>query len=199
MFQGNKEINRAIERFTKKLLINGYTGQLWEPITLNSLNRETLAEEFSSEFFTDERLKSEGYDCIGGKKNMDLFLKYVAKKIDKLLPRLYFMEANRKMSEKYTSLLTKRIYTTNGKDGLECTKDIKYFYEHDFSEEEKYIKETNATNKQLDFLEKLCEQNGYQLYNQEYLSKAYATSLIEYLNGHNIIEPIIFDFFTTAI
>lgn len=199
MFQGNKELNKLIERFTKKLLINGYTGQLWEPVTLNSLNRESLASEFSNEFFTDSRLKSEGYDSIGGKKNIDLFNDYVARKIDRLIPRLYFMEANRKMSEKYTSLLTKRIFTTNGKDGLECTENLIYFYEHDFSEEEKYIKETEATPKQIEYLEKLCKQNGYELYNAEYLSKAYATSLIEYLNGNSIVEPIIFDFFTTAI
>lgn len=199
MFQGNKELNKLIEQFAKKLLINGYTGQLWEPVTLNSLNREALASEFENEFFTDSRLKSEGYDSIGGKKNIDKFNDYVARKIDRLIPRLYFMEANRKMSEKYTSLLTKRIFTTNGKDGLKCTENLIYFYDHDFSEEEKYIKETEATPKQIEYLEKLCSQNGYQLYNSEYLSKAYATSLIEYLNGNSIVEPIIFDFFTTAV
>ena len=199
MYKENSEINKGIERFTKRLLINGYTGKLWDAEELNSLDRKELAGEFASEYFTDEKLKAEGYDSIGGVKHMDDFKDYVARQIDRLIPRLYFMEANRGLSEKYTSLLTKRIFTTNGKDGLACTKDLEYKYEQNFDEEEAYIKSSKPTKKQMSYLENLAKKNGFQLCNSEYLSKNYAASLIEYLNEQTGVEPVIFDFFTTAI
>lgn len=199
MFRENAEINKSIEIFTNKLLRNGFTGELWDAEYMNSLSRTDLAKEFVSEYFTDNRLKAEGYDSIGGIKNMDNFKDYVAKQIDRLIPRLYFMETNRTLSERYTALLTKRIFTTNGKNGLECTKDLEYKYEHDFSAEEKYIKESAPTKKQMTYLEKLSQQNGFQLCNQEYLSKNYAALLIEYLNQQTGVEPVIFDFFMAAV
>ena len=49
MYKENSEINKGIERFTKRLLINGYTGKLWDAEELNSLDRKELAGEFASE------------------------------------------------------------------------------------------------------------------------------------------------------
>ena len=106
------------------------------------------------------------------------------------------METNRKMSEKYTSLLTARIWNTYGKDGFDCTKDLLYFYDHDFTDETEYVKNTAATQKQLEYLEKLAKQNGYQLNNVEYMSKMHAAALIEYFSGNSDMEPVPFEFFT---
>lgn len=199
MFQDNSEINKCIESFTQNLLINGLTGELWDAETLNEFDRTELAKEFIDGYFSETKLKSEGYDAIGGKKNYDEFKTYVAHQIDRLIPRLYFMKANEALSDKYTPLLTKRIFTTNGKDGLNCTKDLKYVYEQDFSVENDYIKSSQPTKRQLNYLEKLSTQNGFQLCNTEYLSKNYATSLIEYLNEQGTLEPINFNFFMTAV
>jgi len=193
------EINKSIEKFTNKLLKNAYTGKLWDEETMNAFDRKQLAKEFIDEYFSESKLKAEGYDAIGGKKNINDFQEYVARRIDRLIPRLYFMESNRTLSERYTGLLTKRIFTTNGKEGLACTQKLVYKYEHDFSEEEKYIKTSRPTKKQMDYLEKLSKQNGFQLCNAEYLSKNYAASLIEYLNEQSSVEPVIFDFFMAAV
>ena len=67
------------------------------------------------------------------------------------------------------------------------------------TEEEAYIKSSKPTKKQMSYLENLAKKNGFQLCNSEYLSKNYAASLIEYLNEQTGVEPVIFDFFTTAI
>ena len=63
----------------------------------------------------------------------------MAKQIDRLLPRFYFMENHRDLSEKYTSLLTKRIFTNYGKDGFEETENFIYQFEQDFSKAERRI------------------------------------------------------------
>ena len=76
---------------------------------------------------------------------------------------------------------------------------MKYVYEQDFSVENDYIKSSQPTKRQLNYLEKLSTQNGFQLCNTEYLSKNYATSLIEYLNEQGTLEPINFNFFMTAV
>ena len=71
-----------------------------------------------------------------------------------------------------------------------------YFYDHDFTDETEYVKNTAATQKQLEYLEKLAKQNGYQLNNVEYMSKMHAAALIEYFSGNSDMEPVPFEFFT---
>ena len=68
--QDNSEINKCIESFTQNLLINGLTGELWDAETLNEFDRTELAKEFIDGYFSETKLKSEGYDAIGGKKIM---------------------------------------------------------------------------------------------------------------------------------
>ena len=199
MFEKNAEINKMIASFVEKIIFNVYTGEVWDTESINSYDRKELALEFKSEYFTQQRLIQEGYDSIGGKDNLNKFLDYVAKKIDRLIPRLYFMELNKKFSEQYTSLLTKRIFTTYGKEGFESTAGLNYYYKHDFTEEKEYIKETAATEKQIEYLDNLAEKQGFQLINTEYLSKVNANALIEYFSGTTEIEPIVFTFFTVAI
>ena len=199
MFSKNKKINSDISNFVKKIIFNVYTGEVWEPEVINDYNRKELAKEFATEFFSDNELLKNGYDSIGGKVNMPDFLDYVARKIDRLIPRLYFMELNKDFSEQYTSLLTKRIFTTYGKEGFEVTSPLIYQYKHDFSEEEEYIRETSASPKQLEYLDTLAEQQGYQLVNTEYLSKINANNLIEYFKGPTEVEPIVFTYFVIEV
>ena len=199
MFRKNKDINKMIDNFLRKVMFNVYTGELWEPEVINDYDRLELAKEFASEYFSPSRLQEEGYDSIGGKENMQDFLDYVAVKIDRLIPRLYFLELNKDFSEQYTSLLTNRIFFTYGKDGFDDTQDLIYQYDQDFSEEEKFIKESAASKKQLEYLDKLAEPQGYQIINTEYLSKINANNLIEYFKGDIGAEPIVFSFFTIAI
>lgn len=199
MFENNSEINKSIEKFTRRIIYDTYTGKLRDAECLNNFKRMDLAKEFVSAYFDEDRLSAEGYDSIGGAANLSDFTEYVAKAIDRLIPRLYFMESNHKLSERYTSLLTNRIWNTYGKDGFDCTKDLKYFYDHDFTIEKNSVKDTAATPKQLDYLAKLAKQNGYQLNNIEYMSKPHAAGLIEYFSGNSDIEPVNFDFFTVMV
>lgn len=199
MFEKNTEINADIDAFVKKLVFNSYTYEVWDVEYLNNCDRNELAREFASEFFDDKRLREQGYDAIGGKSHYNEFIKYVALKIDRLIPRIYFMEANKEFSEQYNSLLTKRIFTTYGKDEFEATAGLVYKYPQDFSEEEGYIQETAASDKQIEYLDTLAGQQGFQLVNSEYLSKINANALIEYFKGTTEIEPIVFTYFIIAI
>ena len=192
-FNENAEINTEINNYIKKIAYNPYTGNLWDIETVNTLNRQFLAEEFANTFLTNKNFP------ISSKEEYNEFISYVAKQIDRLLPRFYFMENHRDLSEKYTSLLTKRIFTTYGKDGFEETEDFIYQYEQDFSQEEEYIKKTSATESQITLLKKISAEQGYQLINSEYLSKTNANAMIKYFNGDSDTEPIVFDFFTVAI
>lgn len=191
-FNEDAEINSEINNYIKKIAYNPYTGNLWDIETVNTLNRTFLAEEFANIFFTNKNITI-------SRKEYDDFIVYVAKQIDRLLPRFYFMENHRDLSEKYTSLLTKRIFTTYGKDGFEETEDFIYQFEQDFSKEEEYIKKTAASSAQIELLKKLTLEQGYQLINFEYLTKTNANAIIKYFNGESDTEPIVFDFFTVAI
>lgn len=192
-FNEDAEINSEINNYIKKIAYNPYTGNLWDIETVNTLNRIFLAEEFANNFFS-------GKDSATiTKKEYEEFINYVARQIDRLLPRFYFMENHRDLSEKYTSLLTKRIFTTYGKDGFEETEDFIYQFEQDFSKEEEYIKKSAASSAQIELLKKLSQEQGYQLINSEYLTKTNANAIIKYFNGESDTEPIVFDFFTVAI
>jgi hypothetical protein len=193
-FKDNAEINSEINDYVKKISYNPYTGELWDIESINVLNRQELAKEFANNFFYDK-----DFDIINGKENYEDFILYVAKQIDRLIPRFFFMENHGDLSEKYTSLLTKRIFTTYGKDGFEETEHFIYHYDQDFSQEDEYIKKTSATKAQIELLKKLSIEQGYQLINIEYLNKNQANSIIKYFNGETDDEPIVFDFFTIAI
>ena len=199
MFENNSDIRKKIEKFTKRVIFNSYEGKLWDADNLNNFDRMDLAKEFVDMYFDEDRLAVEGYDSIGGAANLKSFKEYVAKSIDRLIPKLYFHEVNEKLTEKYSALLTTRIFNTYGKDGFACTKDLKYFYDQDFSEEQNYVHDTAVTEKQLEYLNKLAKQHGYQMNNTEYMSKMHATSLIEYFSGNSDVEPIVFLFFTVMI
>lgn len=192
-FNEDAEINSEINNYIKKIAYNPYTGNLWDIETVNTLNRTFLAEEFANNFFSSKD------SATITKKEYEEFINYVAKQIDRLLPRFYFMENHRDLSEKYTSLLTKRIFTTYGKDGFEETENFIYQFEQDFSKEEEYIKKSAASSAQIELLKKLSQEQGYQLINSEYLTKTNANAIIKYFNGESDTEPIVFDFFTVAI
>ena len=51
MFESSPEINKGIEKFTKRLLFNTYTGRLREAETLNMFKRMDLDKEFVSAYF----------------------------------------------------------------------------------------------------------------------------------------------------
>lgn len=193
-FSENAEINSEINNYIKKIAYNPYTGNLWDVETMNTLNRTFLAEEFANSFFSGD---------IGvfssDKRAYNEFIKYVAHQIDRLLPRFYFMENHRDLSERYSALLTKRIFTTYGKDGFEETEHFIYQFEQDFSTEENYIKKTAASQAQIELLKRLTVEQGFQLINSEYLSKNYASDIIKYFNGELSSEPAFFEFFTVAI
>lgn len=195
VFNENAEINSEINNYIKKISYNPYTGNLWDAETMNTLDRKFLAEEFAEDFLCDD----ENYNEIGGECNYNEFINYVSKKIDRLIPRFFFMENHRDLSEKYTSLLTKRIFTTYGKDGFEETENFIYQFPQDFTKEEEYIKKTAATPAQIELLKKLTSAQGYQLVNSEYLTKTNANAIIKYFNGESDIEPVCFEFFTIAV
>lgn len=193
-FSENAEINSEINNYIKKIAYNPYTGNLWDVETMNTLNRNFLAEEFANNFFSGDTSI-----FVSDKRAYNEFINYVAHQIDRLLPRFYFMENHRDLSERYSALLTKRIFTTYGKDGFEETEHFIYQFEQDFTTEENYINKTAASQAQIDLLKRLTVEQGFQLINSEYLSKNYASDIIKYFNGEVSSEPAFFDFFTVAI
>lgn len=193
-FSENAEINSEINNYIRKICYDPYTGELCDIETMNLMDRIISAEEFAEDFLYDC-----DYTVIGGEENYEKFIHYVAYKIDRLIPRFFFMENHKDLSEKYTSLLTKRIFTTYGKDGFEETENFIYQYKQSFAAEEEYIKKTAATEAQIELLKKLSQAQGYQIINSEYLTKIQANTIIKYFNGETETEPLIFDFFTILI
>lgn len=189
-FKENAIINMTLNQYIENLLIDEENQKLWGIGHLNTLDREELAEEYTS--FV---LESNGDLIIGGKQNIQEFVEYIAHQIDRKIPKFYFLKCNSNISKTYSTLLTCRIYQTKGKDGFIYTKGLKYKYEHDFSKDKLFIERTKATEKQINCLRLLGEENGFLLYREEFLSKAYATTLIDYLIGRKMREPTVFFYF----
>lgn len=189
-FSEDAKLHHALNTFVRDLIYNQYTKSLWDIDFLNSMDKEDLGErfarsyvsEYSNEF--DQDNESEEHLAI-----------YAAKQIDRLIPRMYFLENNKELCNKYAPLLVRRIYETRGKDGFSITAKFKYQFDHDFSEERKMLKETTATEKQIAFLKKLGRAEGYLLWHEDYLSKTYANQMITYLQEKQGEEPTVFPFF----
>lgn len=188
-FDEDAKLYIALNDFIHDLLYNTYTNKLFEPELLNKIDRIELATRFS-DVYTNEY---EG--DFTDKSKVEELINYAAKEIDRLIPKVYFIEMNKAMCEKYTPLFVRRIYDTEGKDGFDIIDRFSYAYEHDFSEEKKYIKESLASEKQITFLKTLGKNAGYLLWHEKYLSKTYANQIIEYLSEKTAIEPVIFPFF----
>ena len=193
-FESNVEINNLIHKHMNKIIYNKYTDDLWDYMSLNILNREEEALNFVLQYF-----KSHSYSAIDGENNKDDFIKYVAMKIDRLIPLFCFMDANKKLTKRYNSLLTRRIFMVHGKDHFKYTQHLEYRYQQDFSKEKEYIKKTTVTNKQIDFLKKLCDEQGFLLINEQYMTKENAKKIISYLKGETDNEPLFFTFFLITV
>lgn len=182
-------IDSEIINYLEKISFNQYTNNLLDTESINILDRECAAENFLEDFFYNGN-----YEIINEIKYNEL-ISYVAKQIDRLIPRFFFIINHKDLCIKYTSALVHRIFLTHGKDGFEETKSFIYHYEQDFSNEIENINKTKVTPAQIQLLDKLLSEHGYQLINSEYLSKTYANAIIKYLNGEQK-EPVWFDFFT---
>lgn len=192
-FSDDTLLQSSLNAYVSKIIYNVYTGVLWDPQLINSWDRNDEGEKFA-QFFINANPGI--YDFSEENKDQyEEFVKYCAREIDRLLPRLYFMELNHELIEKYTPLLARRIYDIHGKDGFQTVSDIEYQFEHDFSEIENVIKKSMPTSKQVDYLKKLGKENGYLFWHEEYLSKNYASQMIEYLSEKGYQEPAIFSFF----
>lgn len=193
-FRESVEINDEINKLIKKLLHNQYTGNLWDYTTLNALDREKEAQTFVETY-----IKKNGVDSIEGVQNKNDFIIYVAKQIDRLIPLSFFMEYNTQLSFRYNSLLTRRLFITDGKDGFEITENFEYKYPQDFSSEKAYLEKTNASAKQIQYIKNLAEEQGFLVTNTKYLSMSNAKKIISYLKGEIDQEPLLFNFFIVAI
>lgn len=193
-FSSNIEINDLIYKRVQEITHNKYTDDTWDYMYLNLLDREDEAVNFVNNYF-----KSHSINIIGGEKNKNDFIIYVAKQIDKLIPLFCFLYSNKKLSERYNSLLVRRIFYTDGKGSFPKTENLEYRYEQDFSKEINYIKKTAVTEKQIEFLEKLADEQGFLIINKKYMSKANAKKIIEYFKGTIDEEPLIFSFFVLTV
>lgn len=182
-------VDSEIINYLQKISFNQYTNNLYDIEKMNLIDRKKAAKEFTEEFFYN------GYYEIINEITYDELISYVAKQIDRLIPRFFFVIIHKELCKKYTSALVHRIFLTHGKDGFEYTKGFIYHFEQDFSVETENIKKTSVTQAQMQLLNKLLEEQGFQLINAEYLSKPYANAIIKYLNGEQK-EPIWFEFFT---
>lgn len=189
-FSEDARLHNALNKFVEQLLYNNFTGNLWDIDFLNSMDREELGEQFASSYISE--YANEFEDDNSSASHLSV---YAAKQIDRLIPRLYFLESNKDLSTKYTPLLARRVYEVKGKDGFSITANIRYQFDHDFTDENKMISETTATEKQIAFLQKLGKAKGYLLWHEEYLSKTYANQMITYLDKEQGEEPTVFSFF----
>jgi hypothetical protein len=197
-FHENAKVHYLLNEFILDIIYRfDNSEELWDVKYLNSLDRKDLAEQYV-EFFL-ENYPEELYDNERkvSKTAIKSLKTYADNEIDRLIPKIYFLEKNKELSDKYTQILTRRIFDTSGVENLECTKDFVYAYPHtkEFKEIKKTIEQTKATEKQIQYLNDLGKSIGYLLWNEEYLSKNYANQLIEYLSEKSYVEPAIFSFF----
>lgn len=196
-FSENAKVHYLLNEFILDLIYNVYSKELWQPEYLNTIDREDLAEQFVRIFareYEEELLDAKGKR---DEEIVVLLTDYASKAIDRLIPKVYFLEKNKELCEKYTPLLARRIYDTAGHTAFAYTKNFKFQFNHDeeFAETRKIIQESKATEKQIQYLNDLGKNIGYLLWNEEYLSKNYANQLIEYLSEKSYVEPVIFSFF----
>lgn len=193
MFEDDARLHNSLNTFVHNILYNDYNKMLWDTDYINSWDREELSEEFLTAYIGEHEDMQSLSDIEQEKLSI-----YVAKEIDLLIPKLYFMEVNYELAEKYTPILVRRIYDIGGKDGFDVTNKIKYQFDHDFSQEQERLKEMAASDKQISYLKSLGKNLGYLLWNEEYLTKTYAKQMIEYLSEKTYQEPAIFNFFFVA-
>ena len=197
-FSENAKVHYLLNEFILDIIYRfDNSNELWDSKYLNSLDRKTLAEQYTNFFLENYPEELYDKDHKVSKNAIKALKTYADNEIDRLIPKIYFLEKNKELSDKYTPILTRRIFDTSGAENLECTKNFIYAYSHskEFKELKKTIEETKATEKQIQYLNDLGKSIGYLLWNEEYLSKNYANQLIEYLSEKSYIEPAIFSFF----
>ena len=197
-FSENAKVHYLLNEFILDIIYRfDNSNELWDSKYLNSLDRKTLAEQYTNFFLENYPEELYDKDHKVSKNAIKALKTYADNEIDRLIPKIYFLEKNKELSDKYTPILTRRIFDTSGAENLECTKNFIYAYYHskEFKELKKTIEETKATEKQIQYLNDLGKSIGYLLWNEEYLSKNYANQLIEYLSEKSYIEPAIFSFF----
>ena len=193
-YKNNIEINNLISQHVNMLTIDKDTNEVWDCDFLNSIDRLEEAKKVSQLYF-----KKNDFNSIGGIKNEEEFIKYIAKQIDKLIPLYCFMHTNKNLSSRYNSILTRRIFNSHDKNHFPCTENLLYVYEQDFSKEKEYIKKTKVTINQMSFLKKLSDEQGFVIINKEYMTIENAKSLIAYLKGTIEHEPRLFNFFMITV
>jgi len=193
-FSKNTELNIIFHQHLTQITRDKYTNDPCDYIALNSLDRKIEASKIAEKYF-----KHNDFNSIGGQKNYEAFLEYIAKRLDKAIPLFCFMFINKPLSERYNTLLTKRIFMIGGKDAFPVTENLIYQYEQDFEKEKKYIEKTKVTKNQLEYLQKICEEQGFYIINEEYMTKETANKIITYLKGSLDFEPRLFSFFTITV
>lgn len=197
-FSENAKVHYLLNEFILDIIYRfDDSNELWDAKYLNSIDRKDLAEQYIELFIDNYPEELYNQDNNIDKTAIKTLKNYADTEIDRLIPKIYFLEKNKQLSEQYTPILTRRIFDTSGAENLECTKDFRYSYSHnkEFKKIKKVIEESQATEKQIQYLNDLGKSIGYLLWNEQYLSKNYANQLIEYLSEKSYIEPAIFSFF----
>lgn len=192
----NAKLHNMLNEFVMELIRNPKTNDLWDADHLNRIDREDIGEVFVKHFINE--YEEEVIDENGrvDKQLVKLLNDYCSKAIDRLIPKIYFLEYNEPICRTYTPLLVRRIFDVDGMT-YPYMSNFKYHFNHSeiFSEIKKTIEDSTATEKQIQYLNDLGKNIGYLLWHEEYLSKNYANQLIEYLSEKNYTEPAIFSFF----
>lgn len=168
-------IKTQISIFLKKnISFKDKDNSLMKASLVNNINREKIASQFAEKIVSEK-----SYSYISGKDNLNLFIEDVAKRIDAIIPRQYYVE--------YTSLshpeFPKAFITENflGKDYYDFTKDLIYKYKENEHEtifepglvdnridlyndydRAKYIIERNLIKKEKKKLEKMSTEERFE-------------------------------------
>lgn len=188
-FDTDAKLYISLNNFIHNKINNSYTKALFEPEYLNQLDRIELAQEFVRKYASEHN-----EDDVANEKT-EAMISFIAKEIDRLIPKMYFLEIKKTMCEKYTAMFVRRIFDIEGKNGLDVVDRIEYKYNHDFTNERQYINSSIASDSQISFLRELGNKKGYLLWHEKYLSAAHARQLIAYLKEEKSEEPAIFSFF----
>lgn len=86
-FDEDAKLHNALNNFVLDLIYNKYNETLWDVEMLNHMDREELGEQFASGY-----VKHYANEFEENKDSIEHLSVYAAKEIDRLIPRLYFLE-----------------------------------------------------------------------------------------------------------
>ena len=118
-FSENAKVHYLLNEFILEVIYRfDNSNELWDSKYLNSIDRKDLADQYIDLFLQNYPEELHDQDGKVDKSGVKALRNYADNEIDRLIPKIYFLEVNKQLSETYTPILTRRIFDTSGAENL---------------------------------------------------------------------------------